>query len=126
MICRRSLTALLLSGIASCGPEVHYETLSEDVGRFCDLAFGCYIPKTPDYIERCEHEFIDYSEEALGEGENCANRFSQLVRCVSNMTCEQLLNWDFSENDPTVDYPCKQENLNFLAACASTWYADQA
>lgn len=118
---------VLLSGaVATCGPEVHYETLEEDAARFCERSFACYAPETPDYIERCEDELSDESKNALDEGADCANRFSDIVRCLSNITCEQLLEWDFSEKDPAVDYPCKQENVRFLAECSSAWYADQA
>lgn len=123
---RATATTLLLHGLTSCGPKVHYETLAEDIARFCDMSFSCLASETPNYIERCEDELLDESTNALDEDADCADGFAASVQCLSNLTCEQFLMWDFAERDPDVDYSCKQENVRFLTECSSAWYADQA
>lgn len=107
----------------SCGPEFHYETLEEDISAYCHNAWSCESG-TDELIARCENEIQDHSDDALDEGSDCAEGFAALVRCISELSCEESTAWGLGRSSPQEDavYPCKPDNERFLAHCDHTWY----
>lgn len=116
-------TALTLWA-TTCGPEFHYQTLDADISAYCHNAWNCESG-TDELIAKCENELHDHGDDALEESGDCAEGFSILLRCISDLDCKESTAWGINRTSPHDDviYPCKSENVRFLANCDSTWYS---
>lgn len=113
--------------VGGCGPAVHYETVEEDAERMCLNRTICEpIPNTSEQTPRCINAVLDESEIGLEEGPRCADSFSELLTCLSFLSCEQFdLEWtgNYAIRDNPVDFPCKHEIAALFRYCDRTWYA---
>jgi hypothetical protein len=120
----RASTAVIYCLLSSCGPEAHFETLDEDCHKYCaDVLVDCIPPEdqiaTPDLIQRCEAECEDNADEALRQGNDCAQTFENLLSCVVELTCAELGDWgvDIAGNE------CESETASFRNECSRVWVA---
>jgi len=111
----------------ACGPDVHYETVQQDAQRMCENRSSCsQVPNPVDTTERCVNAVFDESEIGLDEGARCANSFSNLLTCLSLLSCDQFqLAWsnNYSIQNNPADFPCKAEITALFRYCDKTWYA---
>lgn len=70
----------------------------------CDTIEGCF-PNSGSCVEDCERDY----EEALDFSQACADAVAELTRCVSRLSCEEIIDWE--DENPPDDYPCRDEEI---------------
>jgi hypothetical protein len=111
--------------LLSCGPELHYETLAEDINEWCKNLGKCEYDVVPaEFMEKCEDELTGYGDLALEESVECANGFSGMITCIARLDCAESSEWGTyaAGNDPP-EYSCKAQTQHFHEVCNSVWYA---
>ena len=73
---------------------------------------------------RSQDEGSTYLQDCIARGklvrdgdENCGTLWSDAYACVAALSCEGFEDWRTSAHDIYVDFPCKDEEMAFLAEC---------
>lgn len=111
-----SFSLAFIIGLASgaCDPEK--EPFADECHKVGDQLAVCRdLPR--DEGETYPQDCIARGKKVRAEDETCGDLWVDAYECVAALACEDFEVWRTSVHSDTVDFPCKDEEQAFLAAC---------
>ena len=74
-------------------------------------------------VTRCTHELVQRQREAARLSEDCDATYRLMIECAAELLgCSEVANWGALRGSSELEYPCRAETDDFLAACPDLWF----